>query len=164
MKTPEIFYIDKMMESLSGRLQFSSLSHEFSSEDNMHVIDLVGQDVESLDAEQWAILYTEMVNNFEEKFSDKCLLLVREGKLARISQVQARRFIPAMKSVNELSQEWDNISVSPNFVYEVHPFKKEKGRKRRVIHFVDSFRSTEFNFTAESVPVYAGTDSFCDVL
>ena len=165
-------YIDKMLGALSDRFPSAVIRYAFMAEEELHVVDLTGNEIGSLAEADWANMYNEWVDDFERKFSGESLLLVHEGDYVRVS-AEATTNCRAPKTLVDNLPNGGSIKYTwtdkfADYVYEAHdllriliPPPKEGGTSPRRASRKQNNQVGESTFTFDSVLTNAGTESFC---
>lgn len=174
MKTPGS-YITKMLGVLSKDLPLATIRYAFLAEEELHVVDLAGDGIAALGEEGWAAMYNKWVDEFEEKFPDESLLLVRDGDCVRVSAEEAteRRGPQALADTlpdrGSISYNWADRII--DYMYEVQgvmqvliPASNTNSPSSPRSNSKRNERANESAVTFNSVPMLVGTESFCSSL
>ncbi len=159
-------YIESMLVALSTKFPTALIHYAFSKSGKMHIVDLRGESIEALSADDWVNVYNDLVDGFESKFDDDSLLFVREGSLVRINSKKADKiihpqFVPFSPTGEASPYSW--IDKPVRYVYESLTKPSDK-RKRKVLARRGIAQTNESTYnTIESVLTLVGTDSFCGV-
>lgn len=162
-------YIDKTLDKLSKQFPNALIYYAFSPQEKTHIIDMQSAAIEKLNADAWAEVYGDLVDDFESKFVSDSLLFVRKGSLVRLNATKAQRTI-APKSVvaqpTTIDFSYELMSsaiagvIASGFIYEFSP-AIDYGNNQRIASSESPPLKTEHTYSAQSVPTYVGTDSFC---
>lgn len=162
-------YIDKTLDKLSKQFPAALIYYAFSPQEKTHIIDMQSPVIEKLNADEWAGVYGDFVDDFESKFVNDSLLFVRKGSLVRLNATKAQRTI-APKSVvaqpttidfsYELMSNAIAGAIASGFIYEVSP-AVHYGNNQLVASGESPPFKIERTYSTQSVPTYVGTDSFC---
>ena len=172
MMKPLNSYIDTMLEALSDRFPSAVIRYTFMAEEELHVVDLTGNEIDALAEVNWANLYNEWVDNFERKFSGEYLLLVHEGDYVRVSAVAATKHRTPKALIDSLpdggSTNYTWTDKFADYVYEAQdllrvliPPSSEGGTSQRRSGRKRNNQVSESSFTFDSVLTNAGAESFC---
>lgn len=165
-------YIDNMLGALSTRFPSAIIRYAFMAEEELHVVDLMGNDIESLAKVEWADMYNQWVDEFERTFSGEYLLLAREGDSVRVSAEEATKHVTpktladTLPNSGSISYTW--AETFADYVYEVQgvlrvliPASNKDAPSRRRGNSKRDRQASESTFTFDSVLTSAGTESFC---
>lgn len=165
-------YIDQMLGALSKQFPSTAIHYAFLADEGLHVVDLMGNDIDTLTRTDWAAVYNQRVDGFEHRFPGEFLLLVREGDFVRVSAAEATKQITpetlaaTLPNSGAINYTWPDKLVE--YIYEMHELlripvlssqensssPRRVGRKRKA-------QASESTFTFDSVLTGAGTESFC---